>query len=1277
MDSSTSSIGIQEWNDSASGVEGDVGIQEQSDSTSGAEHNVGIHERDGTTADMEASLLTDDSISSDYNREVDRSRSFLMTTADSATDKKVPFHPRPFGWHLRERLQSWSPFHKSDGSARAECASRASQLATSTPDKRRSPPFDEENAPLSPIPRMKSLNGSQENNSHSDERRGVEFFSANESIFSETDVEKNKEVTKRISMSDVFEAYSEDDSHSEYQHFASTCHRRTDSMVDDGLSATLDKSNVIENMSVQEQVSVADTDGDYSDIRKQLFDETNDSHAIEDGSLAGGDGVELRSASEESAEQTNSGENVSGSRSKLSSNKSRTSALAENGTDLPKSPSTFDSDILLPNASHTRRILESLSSEEEDQAEKDPSQTPPEIEPCDSWQKNPPEIEEVSSSDAENDSVVIITDSSDEEPKNKAEPEEVMVIDDSVLAIDVQEEGNKTTETAKAVGESEEEEEKAVASAPCKDSPATDRFKEKLRGLSTEELQQRLQNLNKLKFASNLAQLPDGGKRICSNIRAVKELLMENAAIRREEDGSSKKDQEESKEETMAKELRVVAPQPLNPDEYKRLITNRPPPKLFGGKMTDDRIVVAKTITGDVIAKMHRSISTAPENMETPTPEGLRTELMYHQRCGLTWLLWRETQSPPGGILADDMGLGKTLSLISLIVYRKNERRNSADVMEEWKKKALCDNRLIPSRATLVIAPASLIFQWEAEIDRHVKAGRLTVLIFHGAKQKREDDPRRMARYDVVITTYNLLASELGEKPTILGDSDSDSGDGGVVRPKVAVRRRIAKNPGSILAKIAWDRIVLDEAHQIKNKTSLASKACCRLAAASRWCLTGTPIHNKLWDLFSLVRFLRVTPFDEEAVWKEWIMGQSQTSANRLNTLIKGLLLRRTKDQMCPHSLKPIVDLKPRKYESVELVLSGLEKKVYDLMYTASRQKVRELIRTQEEGERELYGFGRRKKRDEGTSMRNPFLGGARTISADNDFQVMSSVLTLLLRLRQACVHLALTKKAVDMDAFETLGAGEEPSDDGELANKLANMSIMEDDAIAAELVADGHQGNVEYLFEAPFQSAKLVALFERLDEALARGDKCVIVSQWTSLLDIVEYHLKQRDVQYTSITGKIPTKDRQPRVESFNQVGGGSRVLLLSLTAGGVGLNLVGGNHLFLIDLHWNPALEQQACDRIYRMGQTKEVFIHKIICLDTIEERVLTLQQSKMALAKGVLEGAASKKLSKLTIADLKYLFELGRPVANAVAGAPASSRSAFSANEPYKPVMPPRDL
>jgi transcription termination factor 2 len=104
-----------------------------------------------------------------------------------------------------------------------------------------------------------------------------------------------------------------------------------------------------------------------------------------------------------------------------------------------------------------------------------------------------------------------------------------------------------------------------------------------------------------------------------------------------------------------------------------------------------------------------------------------------------------------------------------------------------------------------------------------------------------------------------------------------------------------------------------------------------------------------------------------------------------------------------------------------------------------------------------------------------------------------------------------------------------------------------------------------------------------------------VIVSQWTTVLSILEPHLKKRQIRYTSITGQIPPKIRQLRIDDFNRRNAGTQVMLLSLTAGGVGLNLIGGNHLFIVDLHWNPAMENQACDRIYRVGQTKSVFIHK----------------------------------------------------------------------------------
>ena len=123
--------------------------------------------------------------------------------------------------------------------------------------------------------------------------------------------------------------------------------------------------------------------------------------------------------------------------------------------------------------------------------------------------------------------------------------------------------------------------------------------------------------------------------------------------------------------------------------------------------------------------------------------------------------------------------------------------------------------------------------------------------------------------------------------------------------------------------------------------------------------------------------------------------------------------------------------------------------------------------------------------------------------------------------------------------------------------------------------------------------------------------------------------------------TGKIPVKERGDIVTSFNRTGRGPHVMLLSLAAGGVGLNLVGANHLFLLDLHWNPQMEAQACDRVYRVGQNREVTIHRFLCEDTVEARILDLQKKKLDLADGVLTGA--KRSNKLTFDDLKTLFEL----------------------------------
>ncbi|KAM4608697.1 transcription termination factor 2 [Polymixia lowei] len=653
----------------------------------------------------------------------------------------------------------------------------------------------------------------------------------------------------------------------------------------------------------------------------------------------------------------------------------------------------------------------------------------------------------------------------------------------------------------------------------------------------------------------------------------------------------------------------------------------------YGGRMTNDRLLAVKNATSDAIEHLHGSLESCPDpDAEASDPKGIKVLLLPHQRRALAWLLWRETQKPCGGILADDMGLGKTLTMIALILAQKKKKKKAKEEDEEteedkkpesWISKT--DSSLVVSKGTLIICPASLIHHWEKEVDRHVKKGLLSVYLYHGPN--RQKSARLLADHDVVVTTYSLVSKEIPAKKEDAEHPSKDLDD--------------VPSSSAPLLRVSWARVVLDEAHNIKNPKVQTSMAVCRLRARARWAVTGTPIQNNLLDMYSLLKFLRCSPFDEYKLWKAQVDNGSKRGGERLNLLTKSLLLRRTKDQT-DSTGKPLVPLPERSCEVHRLQLSEDEQAVYDVVFAQSRSTLQNYLKRHEGND----------PNKENASTSNPFSKVAQEFSmsqsdpgaspSQKPQQASSTVhiLSLLLRLRQCCCHPSLLRKTLEQSELQ--GDGVVLSLEEQLSALSLGPSPSGPD-LKDTVCLNGSRFSSR-LFEDASESSKICAIVSELKAIRQKSDdqKSVIVSQWTSMLKIMAVHLRRMGLSYGVIDGTVNPKRRMDLVEEFNTDPEGPQVMLVSLCAGGVGLNLIGGNHLFLMDMHWNPALEAQACDRIYRVGQRKDVTIHRFVCNGTVEDKISILQEKKKELAQKVLSGTGSS-VTKLSLADLKVIFGL----------------------------------
>ncbi|KAJ8714237.1 hypothetical protein PYW08_007857 [Mythimna loreyi] len=722
--------------------------------------------------------------------------------------------------------------------------------------------------------------------------------------------------------------------------------------------------------------------------------------------------------------------------------------------------------------------------------------------------------------------------------------------------------------------------------------------------MKLEALKEDLKNIRYLLEEMDVDTLPDRGSKLIERLTQLEE------NVRRQGD----------KVANMVVEPGGKDKKPPTWDELQKA-SNAVQPRMFGKQAMATHMAERHLIL-DRLRDLYESLGSRPaESQEAPAPRAMKSKLMPHQLHALAWLRWRETQRPRAGILADDMGLGKTITMIALIVSDKEDKIDDDEEDDDDDPSA----KKLVKGGTLVVCPASLMQQWSGEVSKHCTSHALSVCLHHGAA--RATLPHRLATFDLVLTTYNIMQRDNEKK--------------------------------GVLMRVRWRRVILDEAHVVRNHKSATCAAVSSLHAARRWCLTGTPVQNKDLDLFALLKFLRCSPFDDLTMWKKWIDNKSLGGQERLNTIMQCLLLRRTKVQLVQRG--QLACLPQRTAHVKTVTLSQQEMNVYQKVLVFSKTLFAQFLHQRAEKNADAQGFTTAGKDTAFAKMHKKMIAlqGAQPVKSHE-------ILVLLLRLRQVCCHCGLI--AAMLDEESAADVQEDPAGHDLLAelNKLSledeqrdkrksqrrksddedEEGPMQEGTTAAEAIRSVLSPN-NPVFELTNPSSKIKAVMDCLNKEVFanKGDKAVVVSQWTSVLRLVEEQLNKAKIRCVTLSGNVPVPARPPLLEKINDPKSDVKVMLLSLCAGGVGLNLCGANHLLLLDPHWNPQLEEQAQDRIYRVGQTKDVNIYRFMCVDTVEQSIRKLQQAKLELAENVLTGAKNTNNSKLTIEDLKVLFNMGQ--------------------------------
>ncbi|CAH8283008.1 unnamed protein product [Eruca vesicaria subsp. sativa] len=708
----------------------------------------------------------------------------------------------------------------------------------------------------------------------------------------------------------------------------------------------------------------------------------------------------------------------------------------------------------------------------------------------------------------------------------------------------------------------------------------------------------------------------------------------------------------------------------------------------------EDERWVDEHMTDDVDLDQHSAIIA--ETAEPP-PD-LIMPLLKYQKEFLAWASKQE-QTVLGGILADEMGMGKTIQAISLVLAQREVDRARS------KKAAGC---------TLVLCPLVAVSQWLSEIDRFTSPRSTKVLVYHGAK--REKNGNNFKKYDFVLTTYSTVESEFRKcmmprkkqceycsrwflpnklmihhvnfcGPSRMEAAEAEEGSN-VKRSRKKSKQTLEEQvqvdrKKSVLHSVKWNRVILDEAHYIKERRSNTARAVFALEATYRWALSGTPLQNRVGELYSLIRFLQISPYSyyfckdcdcsildytthadchscpHNAVrhfcwWNKNVaspitepsLENEQRSKRAMillkHKVLKDILLRRTKLGRAADLALP-----PRIVTLRRDSLDVKESDYYESLYQNSKAQFNTYI-------------------EAGTLMNN-----------------FAHIFDLLTRLRQAVDHPYLVVYSPSRGANANLndenkkeqecGLCHEPAEDNVvtscehvfckacLIDYAASLGKFSCPTCSTVLTMDwtakaGIEQQVNKTTIKGFRassilnrikledfqtSTKIEALREEIRLMIERDGsaKAIVFSQFTSFLDLINYTLGKCGVGCTQLVGSMSMAARDVAINKFRE-DPNCKIFLMSLKAGGVALNLTVASHVFMMDPWWNPAVERQAQDRIHRIGQYKPIRVVRFIIENTVEEKILKLQNKKDLVFEGTV-GGSQEAIGKLTAEDMRFLF------------------------------------